>query len=44
MTLELWVSIGTVLATVVLVVVPGVVYAWYVLEEWIGPGDRYPEV
>ena len=42
MNAEVWASIGTVVATLLLVV-PGVAYAWYVLEQWIG-GDRYPEV
>jgi ABC-type Fe3+ transport system permease subunit len=44
MNAEIWASIATVVATVLLVVVPGVVYAWYVLEEWIGREDRYPNV
>jgi ABC-type sulfate transport system permease component len=43
MNAEVWASIGTAIVTLLFVVVPGVVYAWYVLEEWIG-GDRYPEV
>jgi len=42
MNAEVWASIGTVLATLLLVVVPGVVYAWYVLDTWIG--DGYPDV
>jgi hypothetical protein len=44
MSAEVWASIGTVVVTVFLVVVPGVVYAWYVLEGWIGSESRYPEV
>jgi hypothetical protein len=44
MNAEVWASIGTVIATLLLVVVPGVVYAWYVLDLWIGGGDGYPDV
>jgi len=44
MNAEIWASIGTVLATLLFVVVPGVVYAWYVLDAWIGDGDGYPDV
>lgn len=40
---ELWASVGTVIVTVVLLV-PGVVYAWYVLEGWIGDDDSYAPV
>jgi hypothetical protein len=43
MNAEVWASVGTVIATLLFVVVPGVVYAWYVLEEWIGDGEGYPE-
>lgn len=42
MTVELWAALGTIIGTLVLVVVPGVAYAWCVLEDWID--DRYPEV
>lgn len=44
MNAEVWASIGTVIATFLFVVVPGVVYAWYVLDSWIGDGDGYPRV
>jgi hypothetical protein len=44
MNAEVWASIGTVIATLLFVVVPGVVYAWYVLDGWIGDGDGYPDV
>jgi hypothetical protein len=43
MSAEVWASIGTVVATLLFVVVPGVVYAWYVLDGWIGEGGSYPE-
>jgi hypothetical protein len=40
---ELWASVGTVIATVLLLA-PGIVYAWYVLESWIDDGDSYAHV
>jgi hypothetical protein len=40
---ELWASIGTLIATVLLLA-PGVVYAWYVLESWIDDGQSYAHV
>lgn len=40
---ELWASVGTVILTVLLLV-PGIVYAWYVLEGWIDDGDSYAHV
>ena len=40
---ELWASVGTVILTVLLLV-PGIVYAWYVLEGWIGDDDSYAHV
>lgn len=44
MTVELWATVGTIIGTLVLVVVPGLLYAWAVLAEWIGGGDGYPDV
>ncbi len=40
---ELWASVGTVIATVLLLA-PGVVYAWYVLESWIDDDKSYAHV
>jgi hypothetical protein len=40
---ELWASFGTVILTVLLLV-PGIVYAWYVLEGWIEDDDSYAHV
>jgi hypothetical protein len=37
---EVWAIVGTTIATVLLLV-PGVVYAWYVLENWIGDDNSY---
>lgn len=40
---ELWASVGVLVATVLLLA-PGIVYAWYVLENWIGDGRSYARV
>lgn len=41
MNAELWSVLGTAIATLVLVVVPGVVYSYYVLEGWIDDKTSY---
>jgi hypothetical protein len=41
---DLWIVIGTTLVTVVFLLVPGLVYAWYVLEGWIDDDDSYAPV
>jgi hypothetical protein len=33
MNVEIWATIGTIVATLILVVVPGLVYTWYALEH-----------
>jgi hypothetical protein len=38
MTSDWWWVIGTTLTTIVFVV-PPTIYAWYVLEVWIGAGE-----
>jgi hypothetical protein len=43
MTTELWAVIGTIVGTVLLLA-PGVVYAWYALEDWIGDDKSYDRV
>jgi hypothetical protein len=35
MSTELWAALGTTIATLVLLVIPGLVYAYCVLESWI---------
>jgi hypothetical protein len=40
---EAWAVIGTSIF-IVLTLVPGVVYAWFVLEDWIGDDDSYAKV
>jgi hypothetical protein len=44
MNAEIWATVGTILGTILFLVVPGVAYAYYVLEVWIGGADTYPEV
>lgn len=44
MSAEAWASVGAIVATLVLVVVPGLVYAWYVLEQMIGDPKSYDHV
>ena len=44
MNAEVWASVGTIVATVVFLVVPGAICAWYVLDRLIGEGEDYPEV
>ncbi len=44
MNAELWSVVGTIVATGLFLVVPGVVYAWYVIEVWIGSRASYEPV
>jgi hypothetical protein len=44
MSAEIWAAAGTILGTILLLIVPGVAYAYYVLEGWIGGKDTYPDV
>ena len=41
MSTEAWAAVGTTIATLVLFVIPSVVYAYYVLELWIADPDSY---
>jgi hypothetical protein len=41
---ELWAAVGTTIATVIFLLVPGIVYLWYVLESWIDDDDSYAPV
>jgi hypothetical protein len=43
MNAEIWAIVGTILGTILLIV-PGVVYAYYVLDGWIDSTDSYPDV
>lgn len=40
MNAEIWASIGTIVATVLFLLVPGLVYTWYALEH-IGEGEPH---
>jgi hypothetical protein len=39
MDVEIWASVGTIVATLVLFVVPGLVYTWYALEHLYAQED-----
>ena len=41
---DFWAAFWTALATVALLVVPVVVYAYYALDGWIGNEDNYDRV
>lgn len=34
MSVEIWATVGTILGTTVLLVAPGIAYAWVVLDRW----------
>ena len=40
MNAEIWASIGTIVATLVFLLVPGLVYTWYALEHIAKSGTR----
>jgi hypothetical protein len=44
MSVELWATIGTIVGTLVLLVVPTLVYTWYALEQMIGDKRSYESV
>jgi hypothetical protein len=44
MNAEIWAAIGTIAATLVLLIVPGLVYTWYALEHLIGDRNSYESV
>jgi len=44
MSVELWATVGTIIGTLVLLVVPGLAYSWAVLYAWIDGGESYPDV
>ena len=44
MNAETWATIGTIVVTLVFLVVPTLVYAWYVLDRWIGDEESYARV
>ena len=44
MNVDVWASIGTIVATLALLVVPGLVYTWYALEHLIDDQTSYERV
>jgi len=44
MNAEIWESIGTIVATLVLFIIPGLIYTWYALEHMIGDKKSYESV
>jgi hypothetical protein len=44
LTADFWALFWTALATVVFLLLPGLVYAYYVLERWIDDDDSYAHV
>ena len=44
MSTELWAALGTSIATMVFLLIPGLVYAYFVLESWIADPDSYARV
>jgi hypothetical protein len=44
MNAEIWATIGTIVATLVLFIVPGFIYTWYALEHLIDDKRSYPRV
>jgi hypothetical protein len=41
---DVWMVIGTTLVTVVFLLVPGLVFSWYALENWIDDDESYARV
>lgn len=44
MNAEIWAVIGTFAGTLLLLIVPGLVYTWYALEHIIGDKNSYESV
>ena len=44
MSAEIWASVATVLATLLLFIVPALIYTWYLLEDMIGDKESYESV
>jgi hypothetical protein len=41
MNTEIWATIGTTVAMLLLFIVPGLIYTWYALEHLIGDKNSY---
>lgn len=44
MNAEIWATIGTIVATLLLFIIPGLAYTWYALEHLIDDKNSYPRV
>jgi hypothetical protein len=44
MSAEIWETVGTIVATLALLIVPGLVYTWYALEHLIDDKESYARV
>jgi hypothetical protein len=44
MSVETWCTVGTIVGTLVLLILPGLVYTWYALEHMIGDKENYAPV
>jgi hypothetical protein len=44
MNAETWATVGTILATLLLLIAPGLIYTWYALEHLIGDPKSYERV
>jgi len=44
MTAEIWASAATIVATLVLIIIPGLISTWYALEHMIGDKTSYESV
>jgi hypothetical protein len=44
MNAEIWATIGTLAVTLVLLIVPGLIYTWHALEHLIGHEKSYAQV
>jgi hypothetical protein len=44
MSVETWCTFGTIVGTLVLLILPGLVYTWYALEHMIGGKENYARV
>jgi hypothetical protein len=44
MSVETWCTFGTIVGTLVFLILPGLVYTWYALEHMIGGKENYARV
>jgi hypothetical protein len=40
MSAEIWATVGTILGTIIFLIVPGIAYAWVVLDGWSEEADQ----